>query len=189
MEKWRLLDTGILSAAENMALDEVTLEAKSKAFIPNTLRFLQFYPPTVLVGYHQSVEQEVRIDFCREHSIDINRRITGGGAIFFDSSQLGWGISASKKDFGTTNLARLFREICNAVILGLKRFGIEAKYRPKNDIEVAGRKISGTGGTEERGAFLFQGTLLVDFDVDTMLKSLRIPIEKLIDKGIGSARE
>ena len=189
MKKWRLLDTGVLSAAENMALDEVILEARSKGFSPNTLRFLQFDPPAVLVGYHQSVEQEVRMDFCREHGIDLNRRITGGGAIFFDRSQLGWGIYASKKDFGTQNPEILFRKICQAVILGLKRLGIEAQYRPKNDIEVAGRKISGTGGTEERSAFLFQGTLLVDFDVDTMIKALRIPAEKLKDKGIDSAKE
>lgn len=189
MEKWRLLDTGVLSAAENMALDEVILEARSKNIIPNTLRFLQFSPPAVLVGYHQSVEQEVRSDFCRAHNIDINRRITGGGAIFFDSSQLGWGVYAAKADFKTANLPKLFRELCGAGIIALKRFGIEAEYRPKNDIEVAGRKISGTGGTEKRGAFLFQGTLLVDFDVHTMLKSLRIPTEKLKDKGIDSARE
>ncbi|SPD74730.1 Biotin/lipoate A/B protein ligase [uncultured Desulfobacterium sp.] len=189
MKTWRLLDTGVLSAAENMALDEVILEARSKNFVPNTLRLLQFNPPAVLVGYYQSVEQEVRMDFCRKHRIDINRRITGGGAIFFDNSQLGWGIYASKKELGITNLEILFKRICQAVIFGLKRLGIEAKYRPKNDIEVAGRKISGTGGTEEKGAFLFQGTLLMDFDVDTMLKSLRIPTEKLMDKGIESARE
>lgn len=189
MEQWRLLDTGVLTAAENMALDEVILEVRSKNLVPNTLRFLQFSPPAVLVGYHQSVEQEVRLDFCRACSIDVNRRITGGGAIFFDASQLGWGIFASKKDFGTANLLKLFRELCEATILGLRSFGIEASYRPKNDIEVGGKKISGTGGTEKKGAFLFQGTLLVDFDVDAMMKSLRIPTEKLSDKGIDSARE
>ncbi|MBU3949359.1 MAG: DUF116 domain-containing protein [Proteobacteria bacterium] len=189
MDDWRLLDTGVLSAAENMALDEVILEARSKEFIPNTLRFLQFNPPAVLVGYYQGVEQEVRTKYCREQTIDINRRMTGGGAIFFDRSQLGWGIYALKKDIGAANLEILFKKICQAVILGLKRFGIDAKYRPKNDIEVAGKKISGTGGTEEKSAFLFQGTLLMDFDVDTMLKSLRIPTEKLMDKGIESARE
>jgi len=189
MKHWRLLDTGVLSAAENMALDEVILEARSKGIIPNTLRFLQFHPAAVLVGFHQSVDQEVRMEFCLKHGIDINRRITGGGAIFFDRSQLGWSIYASKKELGVTNLETLFRMICQAVILGLKRFGIEAKYRPKNDIEVAGRKISGTGGTEKKSSFLYQGTLLMDFDVETMLKSLRIPTEKLVDKGIASAKE
>ena len=49
------------------------------------------------------------------------------------------------------------------------------------------RKISGTGGTELSGAILFQGTVLVNVDVDEMLRSLRIPTEKLQDKEIESA--
>ena len=52
-----------------------------------------------------------------------------------------------------------------------------------------GRKISGTGGTDSDAAFLFQGTLLMDFDVETMLKCLRIPVEKLKDKEIASVRQ
>ena len=35
----------------------------------------------------------------------------------------------------------------------------------------------------------FQGTLLVDFDVETMLRVLRIPTEKLRDKEVTSTRE
>ena len=31
-------------------------------------------------------------------------------------------------------------------------------------------------------SFMFQGTLLIDFDVNTMLRALRIPLEKLKDK-------
>jgi lipoate-protein ligase A len=45
------------------------------------------------------------------------------------------------------------------------------------------------GGTELSGAILFQGTLLVDFDVDEMLRSLRIPTEKLQDKEIESVKD
>ena len=89
-QKWRLLDTGPRPAAENMALDEALLEARTRGWTPNTLRFLQFDPPCALVGYHQSVEQEIRLDFCRAHGIEINRRITGGGGLFWDRSQLGW---------------------------------------------------------------------------------------------------
>jgi lipoate-protein ligase A len=67
--------------------------------------------------------------------------------------------------------------------------GIRAHFRPRNDIEVNGRKISGTGGTELSGAVLFQGTLLVDFDADEMLRALRVPTEKLQDKEIESVKE
>ncbi|MBC7228075.1 MAG: DUF116 domain-containing protein [Thermoflexales bacterium] len=189
-EAWRLLDTGVRSAAENMALDEVVLTARSRNLVPNTLRFLQFSPPSALVGYHQAVEQEIRISYCQEHGIDINRRLTGGGGLLFDETQLGWEIIAAQDDPRfPRQIEKLYETISQGAIRGLEKLGIRAAFRPKNDIEVNGRKISGTGGTSMGGAFLFQGTLLVDFDVETMLRALRIPTEKLRDKEIASVRE
>lgn len=190
MREWRLLDTPPMTAAENMALDETLLELKGEGRTPDTIRFLRFRPRAVLVGYHQSIEEEVRSDYCRQQDIDINRRITGGGAIFFDENQLGWEVICDKSFFDVSipNM-RLFRTLCDPVVTALDVLGITAHFRPRNDIEVNGRKISGTGGTESEGAFLFQGTMLVDFDVDTMLRALRIPVEKLKAKEIDSVKE
>lgn len=192
-QEWRLLDTGPRSAAENMALDEAILQARVQGLAPNTIRFLEFDPSAVLVGYHQSVEQEVREGFCVENGIDVNRRITGGGSIYFGSRTLGWEIVASKSDLATKIPSfagqGTFEQLCRGVVRALGSLGVEAEYRPKNDIEVGGRKISGTGGTERDGAFLFQGTLLVDFDVDTMLRALRVPVMKLKDKEIEAVRD
>ena len=67
--------------------------------------------------------------------------------------------------------------------------GVDAQFRPRNDIEVDGRKISGTGGAFDGDALMYQGTLLIQFDVEKMLRVLRIPAEKLSDKAIASARE
>ena len=190
MREWRLLDTGHMTAAENMALDDTLLELKGQQKSPDTIRFLQFSPPTVLIGYHQAVSEEVRESFCLGKGIDINRRITGGGAIFFDENQIGWEVICDKIffDMEIPN-QRLFRALCNPVIKALGEMGLNASFRPRNDIEINGRKISGTGGTESDRAFFFQGTMLVDFDVDTMLKSLRIPVEKLMAKEIDSVKE
>ena len=187
---WRLLDTAPCSAAENMALDEAVLTARAQDRVPDTLRFLQFSPSCALVGYHQSVEQEVRMSYCQEHGIEINRRLTGGGGLYWDASQLGWEIYAPQGDPRFPKRAEdLYEMICLAAVRGLERLGIHAAFRPANDIEVDGRKISGTGGTSLDGAFLYQGSLLVDFDVDTMLRALRIPTEKLKDKEMDSVRE
>jgi lipoate-protein ligase A len=193
MTEWRLLDTGVLTGAQNMALDDVILECRSENKTPNTVRFLQFDPPTALVGYHQSIEQEIRVDYCQRHGVDINRRITGGGAILFTPTCLGWEIFADKSAPGISELRRdldrLARFVCSGAVSSLRRLGVEAEFRPKNDIEVNGRKISGTGGTERGDSFMYQGTLLVDFDVDLMLRSLRIPVEKLKDKEVESVKE
>lgn len=186
--KWRMLDTGPRCASENIALDSALLELRANGDIPNTLRFLQFSPPAVLIGYHQTIEHEVRKDYCKMKGIDINRRITGGGAIYFDSSQLGWEIIGSRKEMGY-RLDSITEKLAKGVVLGLLKLGISANFRPRNDIEVGGRKISGTGGIFEGDAFLFQGTLLIDFDVKEMIRALRIPVEKLSRHEIDSAHE
>jgi lipoate-protein ligase A len=173
-----------------MALDETLLELKAEEKIPHTLRFLQFSRPTVLVGHHQSVEEEVRLDYCQTQGIEINRRLTGGGALYWGTRELGWEIYISKKDPRIpSRIEDLYRRMGEAASLGLRHLGIRAYFRPRNDIEIQGRKISGTGGTELSRAILFQGTLLVDFDVDEMLRALRIPTEKLQDKEIESIKE
>ena len=179
-----------MTAAENMALDETLLEVKGEGKSPNTIRFLQFSPKAVLVGFHQAVSEAIRADYCREHGIDINRRVTGGGAIFFDENQLGWEVFCDKAffDIPLPN-ARLFKALCDPVVQALGMLNIRAEFRPRNDIEVNGRKISGTGGTESDGAFMFQGTMLVDFDVETMLRALKIPVEKLKAKEIDSVKD
>ncbi|MEW6684659.1 MAG: biotin/lipoate A/B protein ligase family protein [Candidatus Edwardsbacteria bacterium] len=188
---WRLLDTKVKRAYENIALDEILLSAKAKNCVPNTFRFLQFSPEAVLVGFHQCVEEEVRVDFCRREKIEINRRITGGGAIFFDKTQLGWEIIANKNDLKISSfpLEKFFAYLCKPIVQTLREYGLNASFRGKNDIEIEGRKISGTGGTEDGNAFLFQGTILLALDLERMVKALRLPIEKLKNKEINSIKE
>ncbi|ARU30551.1 lipoate--protein ligase [Sulfuriferula sp. AH1] len=185
---WRLLDTGIRRAAENIAMNRALLEARQQEIGPNTLRFLGF-EPSALLGFHQSAVQELNLDYCEANGIAIQRRITGGGAIYFDTTQLGWELYLHKRDLGTADMTAISRRICEAVARGISTLGITAMFRPRNDIEVDGRKISGTGGAFDGDALMYQGTLLIEFDVEKMLRVLNIPAEKLSDKAIASARD
>ena len=185
---WRVIDTGLRAAAENIALNRALLEARAAGETPSTLRFLRF-TPSALLGFHQSAAQELDLDYCRGHGVAVQRRITGGGAIYFDETQIGWELYLHKRDLGTADMQAISRRICEAAARGIGALGVAAAYRPRNDIEVDGKKISGTGGAFEGDALMFQGTLLVQFDVERMLRVLRIPAEKLSDKAIASARE
>ncbi|MFO7962375.1 MAG: lipoate--protein ligase family protein [Desulfobacterales bacterium] len=190
MDTFRLLDLPPMTAAEHMALDDVLLALKGDGKTLNTVRFLQFSPPAVLLGHHQAAEEEIRSDYCRKMGIQVNRRITGGGAVFLDERQLGWEIICDKTflnvDFITE---KLFQRLCEPVIRALAKLGVRAEFRPRNDIEVNGRKISGTGGTELYGALLFHGTILMDGDISEMLGCLNIPVEKLSVREIDSIRQ
>jgi len=180
--KWRLLDTGALDAPHNMALEKVLLESNAGGIVPNTLHLLEFLP-CVLLGYSQSVKDVVDEDFCQQNGIEINRRISGGGCIYMDSGTLGWEVIAKKNTPKIPqNLEGMYRELCGGVVLALSKFGINATYRVLNDVEIDGRKISGTGGTEFDDSFIFHGTVLVDFNADIMTKALKTPIKKLEGK-------
>ncbi|MFA9459883.1 lipoyl protein ligase domain-containing protein [Thiohalorhabdus methylotrophus] len=185
---WRLLDTGLRGAAENMALDQVLLESHQEGHSPNTLRFLRF-EPCVLVGYHQKVAHEVWEDFCAEHGIAVNRRITGGGTIYFDPLHLGWELYFDRAFLGTGDMAALSERICRAAAGGLQRLGVDAHFRPRNDIEVNGRKISGTGGAFDGSSVVFQGTVLIDAELEKMLGALRVAPEKLSKRQIADIGE
>jgi lipoate-protein ligase A len=184
---WRLIDTGIRRAAENFALNRAILEARKRGIVSSTLRFLQF-GPSALIGYHQSVEQELDVEFCRSHGVEIQRRVTGGGAIYMDESVLGWELYLAKSDLGTADMAAVSRRICEVAARAVSAFGIKATYRPLTDIEVDGRKIAGTGGAFDGNALLYQGTLLLDFDIERMLRCLRLPAEMLSPEAIAGAR-
>jgi lipoate-protein ligase A len=190
MIEFRLLDTGPLTAAANMALDEIILEEVAERSSPPTVRFLQFRPAAALVGYHQDVNLELRLPYCRENNIHVNRRHTGGGSIFFQESALGWelfGLFGEPPFFGTYE--SILDRVCRAAAAGMSRLGIDAAFRPRNDIEVHGRKISGTGGMTVTGGFMFQGTVLMENEVERFLKALRVPVEKLKKREIESLLE
>ena len=182
----RVLDTGVLEGCLNIATGQAIIESHQDGLVPDTLRFLRF-PPTALVGRHQALGQEIDLQYCSANDIGVVRRITGGGAIFLDPGQLGWELALDRKTLGITSLPELTREICEAAADGISRLGVEARYRPRNDIEVGGRKISGTGGFFDGNTLFFQGTVLVDMDPRQMVSALRVPRAKLEKRELDSA--
>ena len=185
---FRVIDTGVLEGRLNIAIGQAIIEARQAGRVPDTLRFLRF-PPTALVGRHQALGQEIDLDFCREHGIGVVRRITGGGAIFMEPGLLGWELAFSRKTLGVSSLPELTREICEAAAEGISRLGVAARYRPRNDIEVDGRKISGTGGFFDGDILFYQGTVLVDMDAQLMVSALRVPQAKLAKRQLDSAAQ
>ncbi|AEJ38959.1 biotin/lipoate A/B protein ligase [Sulfobacillus acidophilus TPY] len=185
---WRVLDFGPLPAWQQMALDAVIIRARAEDRVPNTLRFMEFSPHTALIGYHQAVDLEIHRDTALKLGVEINRRMTGGGAVYIDQRQLGWEFCLKFPDPHIRPDA-LYPALASVVINTLRQWHISAEFRPVNDVEVQGRKISGTGGTEYQGAIIYQGTLLRDFDIETMIEVLRLPVEKLSDKVAQSFRQ
>ncbi len=185
---FRIIDTGVREGRANIAFDAGLIEARQNGDVPDTIRFLRF-PPTALIGRHQDLSREIDLDYCNQHDIGTVRRITGGGAIYLDEGQLGWELVFHRSSLGIAALPDLAREICNAAALGLQKLGVDAKFRPRNDIEVDGRKISGTGGFYDGDILIYQGTVLVDLNPQRMVKALRVPESKLAKRKLDSAAQ
>ena len=184
--RFRVVDAGLQEGRTNIALDQAMLELHQAGAIPDTVRFIHFRP-SALVGRHQALSQEIDLEYCRGHGIGVGRRITGGGAIYLDEGQLGWELVFNRRTLGAAPLTETARRICEAAAQGLSRLGVDARFRPRNDIEVEGRKLSGTGGFFDGDSLIYQGTVLVDLDPAAMLGALRIPQAKLAKRGLDSA--
>lgn len=185
---FRVIDTGIRDGRRQIAFDQALIDSRKAGAIPDTIRFLRF-PPTALIGRHQALSREVHVDYCRAHGIGLVRRITGGGAIYFDEGQLGWSLVFDRATLGIVSLGDLARVICEAAAAGLSTLGIDARYRPRNDIEVDGRKLSGTGGFFDGDVLFYQGTVLVDLDPTRMVAALNVPEAKLAKRGLDTAAQ
>lgn len=183
----RLIDTGVRGARANVAFDRALVDAHGEGSSPETLRFLRFVP-SALIGLHQVLAHEVRVDYCREQGIELARRITGGGGLYLDSAQLGWELALDRARFRGQDLSAIAATICSAAAAGLGGLGVAAAFRPRNDLEAGGRKIGGTGGFIDGHTVFFQGTVLVDFDATRMISVLRVPLEKLARRDLDDAR-
>ncbi|MDH5455130.1 MAG: lipoate--protein ligase family protein [Gammaproteobacteria bacterium] len=185
---FRVIDTGVREGRANIAFDPALIELRQQEKVPDTIRFMRF-PPTALIGRHQDLSREVNLDYCAEDGVGVVRRVTGGGAIYLDEGQLGWELVFHRNSLGIANLPDLAAAICNAAAAGLRELGVKARFRPRNDIEVDGRKISGTGGFFDGDILIYQGTVLVDMNPAQMVRALHIPAAKVARHDLDSAEQ
>jgi lipoate-protein ligase A len=171
---FRVIDTGVRGGRANIAFDQAVIDARKAGKIPDTIRFLRFRP-SALIGVHQMLSHEIKLDYCRNQGIEVGRRITGGGPLYLDEGQIGWELVADREALGAADLSELTRRICEAAALGLNKLGVPARHRPRSDLEVDGRKISGSGGFFDGDLIFYQGTLLIDFDPRKIGAALNVP--------------
>jgi lipoate-protein ligase A len=191
MEKWRFLDLKVADAYTNMAVDEALVYAKGEGKAENTLRFYRWQPSAVTLGYFQSVEDEIDLEACQRYGIDVNRRISGGGAVLNSSyGEITYSIVMPEGDSRISeDPTESYRYLCHGIVEGLANLGIEAAFKPINDIIVGSQKISGNAQIRRYGAVLHHGTILVDFNAREMFSVLKISEEKISDKMIQQAEE
>jgi len=164
--------------------------AVNQGLSPSTIIFCRASDPLVCIGYHQELDMEVDTEYCRVNNLPVVRRVLGGGAVYLDSNQLFYQVIARRSEPEVPgSIEEIFKTFLAAPAKTYNDLGIPAQYRAINDIEVDGRKISGSGATEIGTSAILTGNIIFDFNFDEMTKILRVPSEKFRDKVIKTLRE
>jgi lipoate-protein ligase A len=171
------VDSGLVMPAESAALDEAILEAHIAGEVPSTLHFYVRSQPTISVGYFQKVSESIDAAEAERRGIAIVRRKSGGSSIYTDPGQLIYGLIVHEREL-PAGRSDSFRAVCSALAAAISTFGVDARYRPMNDIEVGARKVSGNAQLRRKGSVLQHGTLIVDTDLEAMDAVLRIDRSK-----------
>jgi lipoate-protein ligase A len=188
LEWLRVIDFAVGDPFYNMAVDEAIARCVGSGRRPPTLRLYGWSPSAVSIGYFQEVLEEVDLDFCKSKGVEVVRRLTGGGAVIHTAGELTYSLIAEEGDPAVPkDIQESYARICAPIVAALRKLGVDAAFRPINDIEVQGRKVSGSAQTRRFGTVLQHGTLLLDMDF-TQLSALRVNAEKLKDKGATDVR-
>lgn len=186
MEEWRFID---LDAVELPFLHSIE-EAIAKEKLQNTLLLWSVNKPYITLGYFQNVYQEVDVSACKELGIPIVRRMGGGGTGYLTPNVLAYSIIANENSEAIPkDIEKSYEVICNGVTLGLRELRLDATFAPINDVLISGKKFSGSSQHRSYGMIIQHGFMSIDLELKDLLKVIRVPREKLQDKGVSSPEE
>lgn len=162
----------------NLSQDEYLLDALPEDAIA---LFLYINNNAVIIGRNQNPWTQCNLSQMQSDSVQLVRRISGGGAVYHDKGNLNFSFICSQQHAD-------MQKQTDIVLRALHTLGIRAEQNGRNDLTVYGKKISGTASAERRNNRLFHGTLLVDTDFSAMQKYLNVSAAKLQAKGVQSVR-
>ncbi len=178
-----------------MAIDEAIAAARIANRVPNTVRFYRWAPSAVSAGRFQDLSDTVRVEDCRQHGVDIVRRISGGGTVYHDTQgEITYSVIAKERDLGSADVVYAYNKICTGLIEAARNLGVNANFSPGDqrncpNLAVGGRKISGSSQYHKGGVLLQHGTFLLDVDLEKMFTYLRVPWAQTISNVVCIADE
>ena len=188
---WSIIVDEEREPLQHVALDEVLTREVGEGRRGPTLRFWRLSRAGAYIGSFQSYRNEIDADGAARHDVQVVRRITGGGAMFSEADNvITYSLYVPGELVQGMSFADSYEFLDGWVLEGLRDVGIDAVYKPLNDISSPQGKIG--GAAQKRlgsGAVLHHTTMSYDIDADKMVEVLRIGREKLSDKGTTSAKK
>ncbi len=190
---WRLLVDPPMDGAWNMAVDEAILDAVAAGIAPPTLRFFQWRPACLSLGYFQPYAV-VDDGACTASGVGVVRRPTGGRAILHDR-ELTYSVALPLAALGGDQaIEPSYFRLSQALLEGLRASGAWvtlARVEPDgggghgpacfdrasaHEILLDGRKVVGSAQVRRAGALLQHGSILFEPQVEALLGCLRLEV-------------
>lgn len=201
MKTWYFLNSGKCSPSFNMALDEALLDWHSEGLIPPVIRFYEWEPATLSIGYFQRAEKDINLKAVREQGIGFVRRPTGGRAVLHEHELTYSVIVTESYPNMPETVTEAYRVLSEGILQGFQNLGMEAYFsvpvteeqkadlkKPRSavcfdapswyELVVEGKKIAGSAQTRQKGVILQHGAILLDLDEEKLLSVFNFDSEE-----------
>lgn len=191
-EQWYFINSGPQTGAYNMALDEALLDWHSAGEMPPVIRFYEWSPATLSIGYFQHVQKDINLENVKKNQLGFVRRPTGGRAVLHDQELTYSVIVSESYPNMPQTVTEAYRVISEGILLGFQKLGLEAYFsvpetreqlddlkKPKSavcfdapswyELVVEGKKVAGSAQTRQKGVILQHGAILLDLDEELLL--------------------
>jgi lipoate-protein ligase A len=165
------------SPQENLACDEVLLDACETGALGGVLRFWEPAQYFVVVGYANQVMLEVNQAFCQQHDIPILRRCSGGGTVLQGPGCLNYSLILRIADSpclaGISGTNNFVLQRHQEALQGVLRIPVEKQGY--TDLAIGGLKFCGNSQRRRKDFLLFHGCFLLNADIGLIEKALPMP--------------
>ena len=203
--KWYFINSGPCSPSYNMAMDEALLDWHSEGLIPPVIRFYEWNPATLSIGYFQTVEKEIDIEAVKRLGLGFVRRPTGGRGVLHEHELTYSVIVTESYPSMPATVTEAYRVISEGLLLGFQNLGLNAYFsvpntneqkenlkKPKSavcfdapswyELVVEGKKVAGSAQTRQKGVILQHGAILLDLDENKLIQTFKFASEEVRDK-------
>lgn len=201
-ENWYLLDSGEQTPAYNMAADECLLRWHSEGKIPPVIRFYEWKPAGLSVGYFQKTKNRIDVEAVHKHGFDLVRRLTGGRAVLHDDELTYSVIVSEDHPKMPTSIKEAYLVISKGLLQGLQSLNIPASFATpegKLDIQssavcfeepswyeiiIDGKKAIGSAQTRKQGVILQHGSIPITVDNELLYDLFIYKNEKVKERAM-----
>lgn len=164
----------------NLAMEEYFFEKFKK----DEVFMLWINEPSVVIGKHQNLIEELNMKYCFENNIKIARRLSGGGTVVHDFGNINYTYITNT----TGDTALDFKEFLKPMYNALLNLNIDAHISPRNDFRVLEKKICGHSQFMRKKRVLHHGCILFDSNLNNLRNALNVENKKIISKSAKSVK-